>query len=243
MQAVFDFSQIRISVASDFDFAVSPKLEQFRSSGGEADVKIIASLSNELPEKRPYELQIDGGKRYLKIAEFLRDSIDADTMLRESDIYQMLLCGNAVVLHASYVLYRGAAIAFCAPSCTGKSTQAALWERFRSAVTVNGDRTLVRKTHSGFVAGGIYFCGSSDICKNITAPLRAVVLLGQAKENRLCKVSGRKAFTGVFRQTAYNKSPEAAADIVSQLVNEVDIYSFDCLPDESAVDLLCGELF
>ena len=52
---------------------------------------------------------------------------------------------DQMVLHCAYVEYRGEAILFSAPSETGKTTQAGLWEKYRGSRTVNGDRSLLGK--------------------------------------------------------------------------------------------------
>ena len=56
---------------------------------------------------------------------------------------------DQMVLHCAYVEYRGEAILFSAPSETGKTTQAGLWEKYRGSRTVNGDRSLLGKKKAG----------------------------------------------------------------------------------------------
>ena len=52
---------------------------------------------------------------------------------------------EAFVLHCAYITHEGKAILFSAPSETGKTTQGNLWEKYRGAKTVNGDRALLQK--------------------------------------------------------------------------------------------------
>ena len=96
---------------------------------------------------------------------------------------------------AAQLVYRdahGEGILFSGPSGIGKSTQAALWERFAGARTINGDRGLV--CPAARTVSGIFYAGTSGICQNVTAPLRAVVLLGQAAENRVVRARPQEAF-------------------------------------------------
>ena len=62
---------------------------------------------------------------------------------------KVLIAHESIILHASYVNYNGKAILFTAPSGTGKSTQAALWEEYKGAEIVNGDRVIIQSDHPG----------------------------------------------------------------------------------------------
>ena len=48
-----------------------------------------------------------------------------------------------LILHCAYTEYQGKAMLFSAPSGTGKTTQAGLWEQYRGSRTVNGDKALL----------------------------------------------------------------------------------------------------
>lgn len=56
----------------------------------------------------------------------------------------MLMDYGCFWLHASCISWQGNGIVFSAPSGTGKSTQAVLWERLEDAEILNGDRILIR---------------------------------------------------------------------------------------------------
>lgn len=153
---------------------------------------------------------------------------------------------NCAVLHASMVEKNGKIILFTAPCGTGKSTQASLWEKYAGAVIVNGDKALVKNDNGNIIAGGLPFSGSSDICKNISAPLVAVVCLGQAKENTIRKMSKGEAFValmqGHYHSAMREKASQMAIDVIENICRSVAVYKLDCLPDESAVKCLEKEL-
>ncbi|MBQ4573078.1 MAG: hypothetical protein IJA80_07355 [Clostridia bacterium] len=153
---------------------------------------------------------------------------------------------NGVVLHASVVLKNGKMILFTAPCGTGKSTQADLWEKYADAEIVNGDKALVSLKDGTIFAGGLPFSGSSDICRNIYAPLAAVVCLGQAKENLIRKISVREALVallqGNYRSGITDESSQKTIDILENLCSTVPVYRLDCLPDKTAVECLEKEL-
>lgn len=159
--------------------------------------------------------------------------------LRILDIpYQMPKYGG-VFLHASYIEVNGQAILFTAPKQTGKSTQAALWEKHRGAKVINGDRALLRKLDGVWCACGSPYCGTSGICLDRTLPLRAVVVLGQAKENRVQRASVREAMAafldGCSFRTWDRTQVEQVITLIEQMITQVPVIRLDCVPDESAV--------
>lgn len=136
----------------------------------------------------------------------------------------------------------GEAILFSAPSETGKSTQAALWEQYRGARVVNGDRSLLMRENGKRYAHGWPICGSSEICHNEGYPIRAIVMLYQAKENVIRKLKGAEAVKKVVSQMMINTWNKefviVAMDLVQQLVTEVPVYELGCNISEDAVKCL-----
>lgn len=151
---------------------------------------------------------------------------------------------NGFVLHSSYIDYQGRGILFTAPSGTGKSTQAALWESLRGAEIINGDRSAVRYVDGAAVACGIPFAGSSGICKNRTLPLAAIVYLSQAKETSIRKLGGFSAFRAIWEGCSVNTWDEtdmaAVSETVQNVARSVPVFHLACTPDESAVAALEG---
>lgn len=158
----------------------------------------------------------------------------------------LLVRRGRVILHASYIDWNGRAILFTAPSETGKSTQAALWEQFRGSETINGDRTCLSADEGVVMAHGLPMAGTSGICKNRSLSVAAVVYLSQAPENRLEQLRGAAAFKAVFSGTWVNDwdraDTEAAVDTVSRIVTGVPVFHLACRPDQEAVDLLAAAL-
>lgn len=149
------------------------------------------------------------------------------------------LWAGALPIHASHIKIEGKSIAFTAPSGTGKSTQAALWEKHRGAKVINGDKTLLLCKDDPIFASGLPFSGTSGICNNAAAPLEAIVVLEQARENRITRLTGGKAalrlMTGVIVQSWHSGDMEKALELITRVVERVPVYLLACLPDESAV--------
>lgn len=182
-----------------------------------------------------------GAHTEVTFAERYRTGASVRAALEAAGLFDIFADAGMLVLHSAYIVTpAGEAILFSGPSGIGKSTQAALWERSAGAQIINGDRTLLdigRKT-----ANGIFYSGTSGICRNVTAPIRAIVLLGQNDENRVSTPSSQAAFAGVLSQCAYYDwdalSATKMTECVARLVSDVPVLHFDCRADASAVRAL-----
>ena len=188
-----------------------------------------------------------GSSVRIEFAEGYRGKISAKNALEESGIFRMLAEHGGVVLHSSYIItQRGEALLFSAPSGTGKSTQAELWRSYTGAKVINGDRALV-KAENGVTANGILFSGTSGISENVTAPLRAIVLLRQSEKNEIRSVSGKEAFMRLLPQCSYYPDEEEnlrlVTGVLAEIISAVPVYDFGCVPDESAVSALSEVLY
>ena len=159
---------------------------------------------------------------------------------------KVLLKHRAIVLHSAFIVWKGHAVLFTAPSGTGKSTQAALWKKYRDALIVNGDRTILRKKEGKYYACGIPVCGSSDICLNMEVPLRAIVYLSQSKENLVEEIGVKERIKYLLSETTisfFNKDFfEEAFEIISDISEGAQMFHQYCTPDKTAVKVLAEQL-
>jgi len=171
--------------------------------------------------------------------------MDRDVPMKASLIYrtlcleQTLTLEGGVIFHSACIEKDGRAILFTAPSGVGKSTQAELWRKYRNATVINGDCSVI-KMHDGKArAFSLPFSGTSGICHSGDYPLRAIVYLTQAPENRITRLSGIKAFRALYegaKLSAWDReNGTVSADTISDLAREVPVFRLDCVPDESAV--------
>ena len=153
-----------------------------------------------------------------------------------------LIKKDNMVLHCAYVEYKGEAILFSAPSETGKTTQANLWEKYRGSRTVNGDRALLGKIGGRWNARGWPVCGTSEVCNNEDIPIRAVVMLSQAGENRAQRLTPGHAFPLLYSQITVNKwnMPDHlhTMDLIEDFLGSVPVVHLGCTISEEAVDCL-----
>ena len=149
---------------------------------------------------------------------------------------------SALILHSSYIRYQDRAILFSAPSGTGKSTQAGLWERYRGVRQINGDRSLLRQIDGVWHACGWPVCGSSEICHNEDTPIRAIVMLSQSDGNEIRRLSPMHAFSQLYSQITVNRWSRSfqtrAMDLIEELIRDVPVYHLACTISREAVDCL-----
>ena len=154
----------------------------------------------------------------------------------------LLLQHYGLLLHASLIKYNGKAIAFSGPSGVGKSTQADIWRAYLGADIINGDRAALRKGADGWTAYGSPYAGTSGIYINDSAPLSAIILLRQSKENQLRKLSASEAFPYIYQELSIHHWDKSfvtkATDLCLQLLTQTPIYLLSCRPDEGAALLV-----
>lgn len=156
--------------------------------------------------------------------------------------HRQLLIREACILHASYVDIGGEAVLFTGPSGIGKSTQAGLWARYAGAQVINGDRAVLRKQQGRWHVFGYPSCGTSGISINRTMPLKAIVVLSKANENRVEKISaGEKVRALVSATELYpwdSEEIDIAFNIARNLAMDIPILKLCCRPDQEAVEVM-----
>ena len=168
--------------------------------------------------------------------------LNVQSLLSSIMLETLLLQHGRGILHASYICLQEKGIIFSAPSGTGKSTQAELWRQHRGAQIVNGDKAILFLQDDAVAVCGLPLCGSSGICRNVSAPLQAVVVLEQGKENHICRMSGKAAVKALLSQM-YVRRREAesviqAMALATEVAARIPVFQLSCLPDISAVECL-----
>lgn len=181
---------------------------------------------------------VKGREDHLNYSRNLCDIIALDTLL---------LHHSGLLLHASFIRYREQGILFSAPSGTGKSTQADLWVKYENAEIINGDRAGLRLIDGHWNAYGLPYAGSSGIYRNESAPVKAIIVLRQAKENRIRPLRPAEAMRYLYPELTIHhwdrEFTERAMSLLTELVTLVPIYLLECLPDQGAVELVKHTIF
>lgn len=151
-----------------------------------------------------------------------------------------------IQLHAATIEDQGRGILFLGPSGIGKTTQAERWAEFRGASIINGDVGFVQRTEREYIAWGTPWHGSSPYCLNASVPVKALVVLKQAPENKLRELTGFEKVTevsgSVFYPTWLEDGMELCTDTLNHLLTDLPVYRLDNRADRESVEILAKEL-
>ncbi len=176
---------------------------------------------------------------YINLRAFPELRLTVDFVLQLFPLRQLMFLHQAVVLHSSRVNVNGKAIVFSAPSQTGKSTQAGLWQQYAGAEIVSNDRSILRQETDGFFTYGYPIDGDSPIFDSKRIPLGAVVILAQGKENQVERLSVLSAVHCLTGQTMaampWDQTGNALGQLWLNLAAVYPVYRLTCRPDREAV--------
>jgi hypothetical protein len=197
------------------------------------------------PGEPPYAMLTYNEAHHVRLM-YLRDSedmvLESRYLMNMISLEQLLLRHDGLILHSSLVRWQGKGILFSAPSGTGKSTQASLWEKHMGAEILNGDRAGIRYVDGRWMAYGLPYAGSSRIYCNESAPIRAIVVLRQGPENvihPMTPMAALRALLPEFSAHRWNSSfMNKVLDIVEEMLQVIPVFCLECRPDHGAVQLL-----
>lgn len=209
-----------------------------------------------LNQKEKIRVIYDDKREYILVKDICKDGFyhkieynplhmtfwNSNMMMKIFDIPNQIILCNGIFLHASCVVYQGRAIVFTASKQVGKSTQASLWEKYRDAEIINGDRVLLRKIDDEWRAYGSPYAGTSRIFKNTSAPVTAIAVISQEKYNSASKLNSFESLKALMDGCSYESwnrdSVNRVVDIANELLEQIEFVKLKCLPDEGAVETL-----
>ena len=149
---------------------------------------------------------------------------------------------STLLLHSSMVRHRGEANLFFGVSGTGKSTHSRLWlEHVRGCDLMNDDNPVIRFRDGRLMAYGSPWSGKTLCYRNVCAPVRALVRLEQAPENRIDRLEALEAYASVVAAASTIRWNSAVMDLIVPTVERVAMnvpcWHLGCRPDAEAVQV------
>lgn len=255
-------------VLNGIDSSIEERLLPFLKDNKDYDIKIKVDKVKdiEFPKKSipisvsNFNYVLDNEKNYIwadycksalisSSADWCKATISAirnmHTHIEESYLLN-LLQGNlsknkGFILHGSVIKYENQGIIFTASSGVGKSTQAELWRKYEKAEIINGDKAFIRYFNDKVMVYGSPWSGSSNIIKNEKAPLKAIIVLEQGKENKIRELKDlEKIFlfnTHVYYPYWDKKLVNSVMETLNVVLKRIPIYLLSCKPEREAVSI------
>lgn len=203
---------------------------------------------------------IDGGQAEFEISvtdsEIMREKTNSasrfspeylESLAVYRKICDYLIDKGVILFHCSALEIDGEAYLFTAPSGTGKSTHTRLWRKhFGDRVTmINDDKPLLMFSPDGQITVfGTPYMGKENIGSNSSAVVGGIVILAQAKENSIKRMTAHECFPALLNQ-AYRSTDAGrmikTLDMVSAL-SGLPVYKLECNISDEAVILAYNAL-
>ncbi len=231
------------------------------SSGTEEKPVLRVSFENKIPichgiqyvtEKSEKFLRLENGEFACADSEWSQVTSYYPTKNSEFALPLAAICSklsfyNVILLHASCIDCDGQGLLFTGFSGVGKTTQAQLWKKNKNADIINGDKAFLREIDEDVFVCGLPWKGSSDYCLNRMTKLKGIVILRQAKENKIRRLSMLEA-TEMFMPHIFlphwdSECLDKAIDTFEKIISTVSVYLLECRADSEAVKLTYNTIF
>jgi len=196
------------------------KLFAAYSGGGQADADSVLKLD---PESWANDIAVETGQGP-EMVEFYSVSAALGEMLPKHRRLQT---------HGVAFEYDGKAYIFSAPSGTGKSTRAFLWQKYLGEGKVgiiNGDKPILWFKDDAILACGSPWAGKEDLEKNVCVPLGGICLLHRSAANSIRPASSQEFFDSYVSQVQLPKAPDSmlsALSLIEELYAKVPIFTLE----------------
>ena len=136
------------------------------------------------------------------------------------------------VFHGAAIEYGGNAYLFTAPSGTGKTTHINLWKQYLGDKVdiINGDKPIIKAGNVSTVYGTPW-AGKEGYQRNASAPLKAICILKQGKENKITKLELAEAVNHLMRQVYLPSDPSALSktlELLGTVIENTPVYILEC---------------
>lgn len=165
-----------------------------------------------------------------------------ETLALYRKIAEKLIERDILLFHGSAISVDGNSYLFTAPSGTGKSTHARLWqemlEKDHDVKIINDDKPLIRFTDNGIYVYGTPWDGKHRRSENTCAPLKAIGCIVQSETNH-----AERKYSDLWQVLLGQSYRSEQADgvkhsiaLLERLVKEVPFYEIKCNMDLEAAE-------
>lgn len=199
-------------------------------------------------------------KDYADITVYRFDKTNADECLKEEQIKKFPFTTlfryvfeagfpmrDGLPMHAALIEKNGEGIIFLGRSGAGKSTQTKLWQKYRNALIICGDRMVLRKINGTWYGCGLPWDGKDHIHMQKCVPIKAIAALEQADHNEITLMSPQQTMAVMLHQTSLpmwdTNSVNASVGLIGKMAHEILCYHLKNLADEACVSITYDMIF
>jgi len=132
--------------------------------------------------------------------------------------------------HGVAIEFEGKAYIFAAPSGTGKSTRAFLWQKYLGSdkvCVINGDKPILWFKDDTVLACGSPWAGKEGLQKNVCVPIGGLCLLRRSHENKIQRATQKEFLDFYLSQIQLPKAARTIMDsfsLIEELFSKVPAF-------------------
>jgi len=210
----------------------------------------IIALQNVDREAVPYKI-IRADRKFADFVIFTKPNENNTIFPLEYPLADLAVSGYininkiGIILHSACISLNGKGYLFAGVSGSGKSTISEIWQQDHGAEVLTDERVLIREIKGDLWAFGTPWHGTSEIHKNMGAPIDKIFFIKHGKENKATPISKSDAANRLMVRcfpTFWNREGmQFAVDFCSRIAKEKECYEFEFVNNRSVTDYLKGE--
>jgi hypothetical protein len=165
-----------------------------------------------------------------------------NVVLLEVVFRNCLLFHDGLVIHSSCLEFEGEAVAFAAPSGTGKSTHTGIWQKQYDVTIINDDHPAIRMIDGIPIIYGTPWAGERQLFQDTSSPLKGIVILEQGTFNKIWTLNNNDILKELFPRCflPYHSSDllHKAAIIFTEIMKYTNVFKLICRPEPEAAILV-----
>lgn len=195
---------------------------------------ILGATEAELEEEqRRAEEYFDGEKIY---------GLELEKIWVYRQIAEIIPQYNAFLIHAASVRVDEDAYLFIGPSGAGKTTHARLWKKYFGdrLKVINDDKPIIKITDEEILVCASPWSGKERWINNIIAPLKSVIWINQADENKISKIPNEYAWDLLMNQVYRSHdadNTQRTLKLLDRVINTASFYALSCNKSIEAVEM------
>ena len=211
----------------------------------------LIALQDVVREAEPYKL-IRADRTFSDFIIYTRPNEQGLLFPLEYPLADLAVSGHininriGIILHSACISLSKKGYLFAGVSGAGKSTISEIWQKGGEAEVLTDERVIIREFQSALWAFGTPWHGTSEIHKNMGAPIEKIFFIRHGKENKATPISETDAANRLMVRcfpTFWNREgTEFVLDFCARVANDKKCYELEFVPDISVAEYIQDQL-